>query len=60
MKCPHLIKWVIASCKALDKPYIPSIFELDEYCRTKDHRKCPFFLLDINNTSRNVEVGLTV
>jgi hypothetical protein len=46
MKCPHLLKWSISSCKALDKPYVPSLFELEEYCRTKDHRKCPFYLKD--------------
>jgi hypothetical protein len=47
MKCPHLMKWVITSCKAPDKPYMPSLFELEEYCSTKDHRKCPFYLKDI-------------
>ena len=47
MKCPHLIKWVISSCKALDRPYVPSLFELEEYCRTKGHRKCPFYLGDV-------------
>lgn len=47
MKCPHLIKWVISSCKALDRPYVPSLFELEEYCRTRGHRKCPFYLKDV-------------
>ena len=44
MKCPHLAKWVISSCNAVEKPYLPSLFELQEYCRTKDHRKCPLYL----------------
>ena len=47
MKCPHLLKWSISSCKALGKPYVPSLFELEEYCRTKEHRKCPFYLKDV-------------
>lgn len=47
MKCPHLIKWVVSSCKALDKTYVPSLFELVEYCRTQEHRKCPFYLRDV-------------
>ena len=47
MKCPHLLKWSVWSCKALDKPYVPSLFELEEYCRTKEHRKCPFYLQDV-------------
>ena len=44
MKCPHLLKWVIPTCRALDKPYVPSLFELEEYCRTESYRKCPFCL----------------
>ena len=51
MKCPHLMKWVRASCKAFEIPYTPSMFELEEYCRTKDHRKCPLYLKDILRTS---------
>ncbi len=43
MKCPHLVCWVIASCKAGDKPYVPSIFELDEYCNGLHHAKCPLY-----------------
>lgn len=49
MKCPHLIKWVISSCKAVDRPYVPSLFELEEYCRTRSHRKCPFYLREITD-----------
>jgi len=47
MKCPHLMKWVAPFCKALDRPYVPSQFELEEYCKTKEHRKCPFYLRDV-------------
>ncbi len=43
MKCPHLICWVISSCKAGDKPYVPSIFELNEYCNGLQHAKCPLY-----------------
>jgi hypothetical protein len=60
MKCRRLIsRGRMSSCKALDKPYVPSLFELVEYCRTIDHRKCPFYLKGIvcmnqaeSNTSR--------
>ena len=48
MKCSNLIaSKVISSCSALDKPYVPSLFELMEYCKTIDHRKCPFYLRGI-------------
>lgn len=43
MKCPHLLCWVIASCKAGDNPYVPSISELNEYCNGMKHEKCPLY-----------------
>jgi hypothetical protein len=46
MKCPYLEKWVVSVCKAEGDTYtyVPSNFELQEYCRTKAHKKCPLFL----------------
>jgi hypothetical protein len=44
MKCTHLIKGRILSCKALERPYVPSLYQLAEYCRSAEHRKCPFYL----------------
>lgn len=43
MKCPHLLCWTISSCKAAAKPYVPSIFELQEYCTVREHAKCPLY-----------------
>lgn len=37
-------KWVVSVCKANDDPYVPSNFQIYEYCRTKSHKKCPFFV----------------
>lgn len=53
MKCTHL-KTVstVSCCKASERPYVPSLFELGEYCRTTDHRKCPFYLKGIVCTDR--------
>jgi hypothetical protein len=28
MKCTHLIKGRILSCKALERPYVPSLYQL--------------------------------
>jgi hypothetical protein len=42
--CPHLLKWVIPTCRALDEPYALSLFELEEYCKTMSYRKCPFLM----------------
>jgi len=44
MKCPHLIQWVTFACKAKDKLYFPSPFQLQEYCKQEEHKKCPFNL----------------
>ncbi|TAN42693.1 MAG: response regulator [Nitrospirae bacterium] len=42
-KCPHLMLTDISSCVAGDLPYVPSIFELEEYCRNVRHLRCPFY-----------------
>jgi len=48
MKCRHLTaRRYIPACSALDKPYLPSLFELGEYCKTIDHRKCPFYFREV-------------
>ncbi len=48
MKCAHLIaSQEMQACSALEKPYMPSLFELGEYCKKKEHRKCPFYLRGI-------------
>jgi len=44
MKCPHLTKWLLFSCKAGDDIYFPSPFQLGEYCRAKNYKKCPFLM----------------
>jgi len=48
MKCKHFIaSGVLSACSALDKPYVPSLSNLVEYCKTIDHRNCPFYLRGI-------------
>jgi hypothetical protein len=44
MNCTHLAKGKKAACRALEKAYKPSLFQLGEYCRSDEHRKCPFYL----------------
>jgi hypothetical protein len=53
MKCAHLIKNSALFCKAREERYFPSLFELAEYCRTRDHRKCPFYLKRIICTGQS-------
>jgi len=50
MKCPHLMKWITFLCKANKEVYSPSPFQLEEYCKREEHKKCPFLvrISDIN------------
>jgi len=41
LKCPYLTKWIIFTCQAGETPYVPSLFQLEEYCKSKQHKKCP-------------------
>ncbi len=43
MQCSFLEGKRILSCRSLGAVYIPSIFELNEYCTQDRHKKCPFF-----------------
>ncbi len=47
MKCPHLDRWVVATCTIGERVYVPSVFQFEEYCLTKDHKKCPFRVKDV-------------
>lgn len=49
MKCPHLIKWLTFACKAQKKMYFPSAFQLQEYCKRKYHKKCPFYAQNVTS-----------
>lgn len=47
MKCPHLNRWIVATCKIEERIYVPSVFQLNEYCKTRGHKKCPFFVTNV-------------
>lgn len=51
-KCAHLVNGKKAACKALNKVYVPSLFQLVEYCRSREYRKCPFYLRGIVESKR--------
>ena len=56
MECSHLDIWLIpiskaklSICKKVGRRYgrffySPSIFQLQEYCRKNQHKRCPFFM----------------
>ncbi len=43
MQCSYLEGTRILSCKSMGIVYIPSLFELDEFCTQDRHAKCPLF-----------------
>jgi hypothetical protein len=57
MKCPHLHRWTVATCKIGDRIYVPSVFQLQEYCKTRGHKRCPFF---VKNVSENRKVNAQI
>ena len=46
-KCAYLLRGEKAVCRALERTYFPSLFQLFEYCRSREYRKCPFYLRGI-------------
>jgi hypothetical protein len=47
LKCPFLIesesRESTAECHATERSFEPSSFELEEYCITERHRRCPLY-----------------
>jgi hypothetical protein len=43
MRCLLLQGKYMIYCTAVEEGYIPSAFELDEYCRQKKHKICPLY-----------------
>jgi len=42
MHCPYLLH-NDSSCDAVEPRYNPSEFEVDEYCATEQHLRCPLY-----------------
>lgn len=46
-KCPNLVEWldwVIILCKKGERPYVPSLAEMQRYCKNNSFSKCPYYL----------------
>ena len=55
MQCPNLVELVnsvILLCKAGERPYVPNLFQLGEYCKANSYRECPFLLKEHNHEER--------
>ncbi|UCH46090.1 MAG: hypothetical protein JSV11_05115 [Nitrospiraceae bacterium] len=46
-KCPNLVEWldwVIILCKKGERPYVPSLAEMQRYCKNNSFSRCPYYL----------------
>ncbi len=43
MECPFLTGKFMFSCTAKKEVYVPSAFEIDEYCKTDRYKICPHY-----------------
>ena len=43
MKCPFVKGTYMYSCSASRDVYVPSEFELNEYCKSTRYKICPFY-----------------
>jgi hypothetical protein len=41
--CPHLRNWLTSSCASGKPPFVVTPFVLQEFCKSKRHRECPYF-----------------
>ena len=51
IKCPNLVEWldrVILSCEKSDRAYVPTLSELQRYCKSKGFQKCPYYVDSVN------------
>lgn len=53
-RCNNLVEWldgVILLCEKGDGFYVPDHTDLKQYCKSKAHNKCPFYLKFADYTS---------
>jgi hypothetical protein len=43
LRCPYLTGKYFKSCSVSKEPYVPSAFEMEEYCISSRHSMCPFY-----------------
>ncbi len=43
MKCRFLSGNYLLACRAENRIYMPSFFEIEEYCKSNRHKVCPLY-----------------
>jgi hypothetical protein len=44
MECPYLSGLYMKYCISEKHDYVPSVYELREYCKERQHRVCQYYL----------------
>jgi len=44
MECPHFTGMYMKYCAAKRETYVPSIYEMSEYCKQSQHRICWLYM----------------
>jgi hypothetical protein len=57
MECPHLAGELMKYCVAEKAVYVPSIYELREYCNHQQHRTCQFYARSENSAASTSAAG---
>jgi hypothetical protein len=42
-KCPHLMNWLNSVCSARKEIYTPTSFQVNIFCKSDRHQRCPFY-----------------
>jgi hypothetical protein len=53
-KCEYLGQELDTRCKIFTAVYVPSDYQLNEYCSKKEHHNCPFYSAAESSNSLNV------
>lgn len=51
MECPHFAGMFMKYCVAERETYVPSVYEMREYCQQSQHRVCGIYMRTDNGTA---------
>ncbi len=51
MECPHFAGMFMKYCVAERETYVPSVYEMREYCQQEQHRVCGIYMRSDNGAT---------
>ena len=58
MKCKFLVDDITPSCIAGEFSYVQTSFQVEEYCKKAEHRKCPFYISRMTKEHAEAAIGV--